>query len=550
MTANKNGDTSGKTANKQERTVKNVTIDLEATDVTQTAKPAAGKEDAASAQGSAPKKADEKTDKVTSRDADGKPDTVKSASAATSPTSGVAENGENPAQKTAEETARKDPAKIAPTPELREGGAMRGFALALLGGGAAVAGLLALQSAGLAPSFGPDTTGARIEDIGRRLAAVENLPPPEFPPTASRDELSALGERIGNAERAAENALEAARNPALPEEADDRLDALESGLADARAALQRLADAPASPASDGARPAQAALPEGFARLPERFSALEARLGATEEKAAALAARIETLAARTTEQATADAALKVAQESARSALSSTSSKLEGDLQTLREALSGLARQNESALAELSSLAERTTATETALRDQGAANKAVRDIAKTVALDNFKKTVQSGAPFEDALAALRNTGYSAPELAFLAPYAAKGVPGIGALRSQLQRLIGTAAARADPEAPAQDDTAALSVLDKLARNARALIKVRQTGETGDPLGAMETAFEKGDAAGFEASMRKLRENQQDLFGEWLTGWKAHLAAASLGLASEAEPAPSGDAASPQQ
>lgn len=507
---------------------KAVTIDLEATDVTQKAdtgatqeptekKPAASN-DPHAAKGAAAPEIPVSSPKVDDKTAASKaPENTPKTDAAAKSNAG----------ETIDDARKSAPALSAQTPQT-SGSFVRAAVAAFVGGLIALSAYLGLQGAGVISEIGGNADQSGRAALEQRLAVLENLPAPE---TINPADLEHLATHLA----AIEANVDAA---SADEEARARLDSLEARLADIE-----MRNAPASPPSpsDDAPDANDAerTPSGQAALLDRLSILETRLTAFEGtvqafQSDAFDARITALDEKLR---TLSAAVEgTANQSSIDGIKVTMDGFSKEFEALQSSLQELNVKGGVVDSTLASLAAKLEATQKALSDQDRARDAIYEIAQSVALDTFKQAARSGAPFADALDALKKTGFASEKLTLVAPYADKGLPDGDNLERDLERLLATASARTTNEAT--DSDAPQSAFDKLLSNARAAIKIRKIedlSKTPDtPLGAMRAAFKQGDTEMFTAAMNKLDDNQKQLFSDWLSHWKAVSSLSTLGIA----------------
>lgn len=408
--------------------------------------------------------------------------------------------GENPSAGTAAKPparAPESPARNKPDKDQQagQGSGFYGLFPAIIGGFVAIFGLLGLQFAGIVPPMGGGDEPV-LAELRERVLTLEKTPAPEIPDPAQID---ALAMRVAAVEKTSEEALaaaEAAGSVGSPSSAfEERLLALEGA---------------------GAAPDAAS---GSSGDPAAIKALEQKIGSLE---AGIAAVQETIGK--------EAAAR------QSVIQSVVEADEAAIAGIKAALAALAEKNDQVSSQITVLAEKVAASESALAERANAAALVSEIAKTVALDNLKQRAASGAPFADALSAVGKSGYPVERLAALEPYAASGLPAKQALDQTFERLIGTALAREG--APVSTEEGSTSALDKLVRNAMGLIGVRRVGgpdADNSPLGVLEAAYRASDVAAFSAALEKLNASQQGLFTKFLADWKAMVALEALSATS---------------
>lgn len=381
-------------------------------------------------------------------------------------------------------------------PAKNSNGIFKTLISAIIGGVIAILGFILLQFAGLIPSMTATSDAPALGALEQRLAIVENLPPPEGPKGIDPSQIEGLAKRIGSVE----TALDA---PSVPEEVAARLTALES----------RLSQMEASGVTNSKEVTAAIAGAVPAGLSDRLAAIETRLSA---------ATANTGEGQSTSEET---------ESIITGLST-------QLETLKSEFDALKGNNTEFVSQLSALSKKVNTTEKSLAEQSDSSNVLRNVAQTVALDNLKHVAQSGAPFGEALQALKTTGFPSQNIALIEPYAAQGLPDAGTLKTQLDELIGTATARAQPVA--QTTEAPQSALDKLLSNARSVIKIRKVDANVTPaegaLSAMQAAFGAGNLEAFTKAMDSLEDGQKELFSNWVADWQARLSLKTLHLTQE--------------
>ena len=213
-------------------------------------------------------------------------------------------------------------------------------------------------------------------------------------------------------------------------------------------------------------------------------------------------------------------------------------LSTELETLKSEFDTLKDNSTEFVSQLSTLSQKVDTTEKSLAEQNDSSNVLRNVAQTVALDNLKHVAQSGAPFAEALQALKTTGFPSQNIALIEPYADQGLPDVSTLKTQLDELIGTASARTKPVT--QTTEAPQSALDKLWSNARSVIKIRKVGANVTPtegaLSAMQAAFDAGNPEAFTKAMNSLEDGQKGLFSNWVSDWQARLSLKTLHLTQE--------------
>ena len=406
--------------------------------------------------------------------------------------------------------AKPSPKKETPLKsEPKKSGAFGSLLSAIFGALIALFGFLFLQTAELIPSQKATSSGTDVESLAHRLAVLENLPAPEIPNLTDVEDLKT---RIATIEAFIEA-------PTVPEAVEARLNALETKLS------QIESTAPLNPASDQ-KTARNPLPSGIS---DRLAAIEEQLNGSSQQAASQE----------------DARLEADQDRLLQELSAELAGLKSDFQTLKENRNTL-------VSKLTTLTTKIDSAEKTLTEQSDSSDTLRTVAQRVALDNFKRIAQSGAPFAPALQALKSTGLSNQNISLIEAYADKGLPDARALKTKLDELIGTALARSNSDTKAPE--APQSAFDKLLKNARSVIKIRKIGDTAGagqgPFNEMQSAFREENLSAFKQATNKLETKQIGLFSNWIADWEALLAVKKLELKSSARAknAPPNDASTP--
>lgn len=177
---------------------------------------------------------------------------------------------------------------------------------------------------------------------------------------------------------------------------------------------------------------------------------------------------------------------------------------------------------------------------AQQDREAATQSARALAaapsKAVAALSLLQLVTRGEPFADELAALDSLGEDPAKLAPLRATAKTGVASVSALAEQFAALAPTLDA---PPAQKQDG----GILDRLARDASNLVRIRRAGDPNDPdlpgrVAALEKALARSDVAKAYAIWSELPNEAKARSAAWGEAAKARLDAVAAASAIEAD------------
>lgn len=400
-------------------------------------------------------------------------------------TAAAAESPQGPAsapEPTRAESLAAEP-PTAPVPVRRRGPGFGSLLVASLLGGVAGAALsLAAERYWLRPVDATETRIARLEqraapaaaaDLGgleRRLAALEG-------------EQKATAERV----RAAEGRADA--NAQRLEQALQRPDA---------------PPAPASPATPDGNAPSAAVAE---QVNLRIAALEEQLRARAETEAGAVQRLE---ARVAEQAQQVAPLAAQLTDVTQRLNAVAAQAGERDRTLASLGQQLAEQNQ----RLGTIAQQVT--------EGQPERAAA--LRVVAADQVANALRDGAPYAEALAALRRLNTPPDQLAALEPFAASGAPTPRALAREFaplrERIV------AETREPVNDWG------DRLQRMAAGIITVRPIGRpssgSAEPLARIDEALARGNFKDAAASWDTLPEPARGISAEFGRKLKARAAA----------------------
>jgi hypothetical protein len=163
-----------------------------------------------------------------------------------------------------------------------------------------------------------------------------------------------------------------------------------------------------------------------------------------------------------------------------------------------------------------LQEQIAALQAGLEEARATAEGALAIGPAVAADALAGALQSGAPFQAELNALRGLGLDEEAIAGLEPHAASGLPTLAELRASFE----AAAEGIDLTPPPPEDT---GTFERLLESAGGLVEVRPTNPTaGDEpaavLARMRGALEAGDLPTALAEWEALAEEARGAMAEW--------------------------------
>ncbi len=155
---------------------------------------------------------------------------------------------------------------------------------------------------------------------------------------------------------------------------------------------------------------------------------------------------------------------------------------------------------------------------------------------VVATSLMQLVSRGEPFANEVAALANLGVDPAKLAPLQAVASTGVASIADLSDQFATL---APSLETPDAPAPDT----GLLDRLARDASNLVRIRRAGDPHDTdipgrIAAIEAALARLDVAKAYAAWLQLPDAARTKSASWGAAAKARLDAVSAASAIEAD------------
>ena len=442
----------------------------------------------------------------------------------------------------------------------------------LIGGIIAIGGLIGLQKAEVIPSFGDGGVAA----LTSRVTSLEEAPAVD---AVSLNEFASLSERLDEMEQGIENNDKST----IPDEVLARLTALEARLADAEGVAapavtgdaslpsgitERLAAIEArlsARESNGVDEQIAALDEKLAKLDEGFAAVQAArtvedsnnqptvdVGAGSNDAvntitdaqsadlksqlAALQEKVATLEIPAASQGGSETIVSAARQSVFSTMDPKFNALQTQLDetssllgVVQDKIASVDSAQSDIGGKLAALSEKLGTVEGALDTQNETTASVQLVTKSLALENLKKVAQSGGAFGAALTSLERAGIEPEAIAALQPFSVSGLKDTVSLKNELSNLISLAAAKNSPTGEAPKE---LSAFEKLARNAKNVIKIRSLSDEGTgPFNQLQAQFDAGDMAGFTETLETLSDDQKQVFNQWLPEWRGNLALSSL-------------------
>ena len=375
----------------------------------------------------------------------------------------------------AEEATKLEPEPPAPPPPPppRRGGFGAGFT-----GGVIGALIVAALGAGLwyggyipASSTQQGDVSTRLAALEKQVQALQNQPPPKLDTAALDKSVAALTQRVTKLES------ELGNLPPTVKVAAQRLGALDSAVKSLGKRTDDLA-ATAKQAQQSAAAAEKAVND----LKQNVrNAASAQGQTTSVASGALDVLQKKVAALETE------------------LASARNKIEGEIKTVRGAVTGT--QQEIAKAAAGDRATRLTLSATALRN----------------------AVVSGAPYAAQLAQAKSLGADAKMLAPLDHFAQSGLPTRNALASELIKLV-PAMRKA-----AGEQKISGSFLERLQANASKLVRITPVqapagNDPSDVLARIEVEAAHADIAGALADLAKLPDNVRSVAKDWIAKAKA--------------------------
>ena len=327
-------------------------------------------------------------------------------------------------------------------------------------------------------------------------------------PGASKTDVAALEQRVTDLDRALREAN--ARTPPAPD-----LSALTRQIAAwdaARAALDtRLGALERRPAEPAASQTATAEPVDLSPLTREIDALKAAVATLREQQAR--------SASLPPAGIAGPDLAAVENRVGSELGTQAQRIDGIQARVQNLGADVAAATEAARG----LATRLAALDSA---RAAAAGTGQKAAVLVGIEVLRSAVDRGTPYAAELRALKALGADAAALQPLEAASERGVPSAPALARQFAGL-GSAMTRAVPR-PSDG-----SLLDRLAANAQALIRIRPVGEaarddTSVVIARIEAKLGRGDLAGALADFGKLPEPVKAVAKDWEAQARARLAA----------------------
>jgi hypothetical protein len=396
--------------------------------------------------------------------------------------------------------ARAEPA-APPAPARRRLGLGSVLAAGLLGGLIGAGASYLAQERWLSPTRAVEP---RIRDLEQRLGAL-----------SLRDPAAGLEQRLAALENEQKAGAERARAAqALAETNRQRIEE----------ALNR----PAAPVA-AATPAAAAAPEGGATDPALIEDLKTRLAAVQEqlrgRGEADGQGLQRLESRLAEQdqRIAPLAMQISEQTQR--LGAVSGQIAEQGRRLEAVAAQTNEQGQKLGAltqQVSDENQRIAALTKQVGDRGPEAAAALRI---VAADQIANALRGGAPYAEALAALRRLNAPAEQLAALEPFAASGAPTGRMLAQEFAPLRERIVAESRP--PAQDWSG------RLARMAEGVVTVRPIGKTDanttpGALSRIDDALARGAFKEAAAGWDALPEPARQISADWGRKLKARAAA----------------------
>lgn len=359
-----------------------------------------------------------------------------------------------------------DNSKASPPPIGEGGTLLRLLTAALAGAAAAVVVVLVLAAVGYPPPTDDENAAAASARLTALQGDVEGLGRRLDAQVPVDERLAAVEEKVG--------AL-AEQQPASPDNA--ALDALQQRVD----ALEAVGVAGNERAPPDLSPQLSALQQEVAALRAAAPApvdLEAQLAPLRKEAETLAARVNALPGEERIQA-----------------------IDGRIAALEAKLDGVERRIATAIS----------------------------LAPAVAADALSQRLETGAPFVDALAALRDLGVDPEALTALEPEAQSGIPTLADLQVRFEAAIAPIALSPDADEKA-------GALERLFSSARGLVDVRPAYPTAgdDPaavVARIRAALAKGDLKAALAEREALPQGAKDATADWALAAEARLEADEL-------------------
>ncbi|GJD97141.1 hypothetical protein [Methylobacterium iners] len=436
-------------------------------------------------------------------------------------------------------------------------------AAGLLGGVIGAGLLFAVERAGVLPPRGEDPRLAALDQRINALAPRDALAALDKRIAANETALKPLPDAVRGAETiarealqkagvapspAAEGAAPGAPAPSLPPDLMARLDSLDQRVS----ALQE--EPGREPPSGGQ---VTAVPAGgdLAGLDQRLKALEAKLetarpaDAQPDLGARLAALQGDIESRTKANAEADQALgeKLAglQKSLDARVQAATEAIQSATEASRLATeAGKARTEDAAKAverQLQAQAQQIAGLDKAVAGRAEAS-TVQAALRVVSADRIAAALESGAPYADALAALRSMEPGDPgSLTALAVFADRGAPTARSLAAEF-RPIAERIAAARKAAQAKSVAESGDIAKRFASMAESIVQVRRVdapaaGEAAsgpDPSVKVQEALDRGAVGEAAQAFAALPEDVRAQAGEFGTKLKSRAAAAEAAQA----------------
>jgi len=235
----------------------------------------------------------------------------------------------------------------------------------------------------------------------------------------------------------------------------------------------------------------------------------ARQAQSPENIAAIRTELDGLAARTTTLTTALEQLTTSNTDAKARIAN----LEATLTAINMAMAALGPRLDETIVRVTALEERA-------KNPDAAGRA----ALGLALANLARASESGGPFKTELDVIASFLPDEPELASLAPVAARGAPSFALLKEQFPGMV-----QAVFDAERRGDES--SLWSKLWGNAKSIITIRRTGEisgtgTEAVIARMEERLKGGDLPAALEQGRLLEGAAAEAAKAWLDGAQARI------------------------
>jgi hypothetical protein len=394
-------------------------------------------------------------------------------------------------------SASRDPAPT-PAPERRRAGLGAALAAGLLGGLIGAGGFLLAQNYWLSPTR---TVEPRIRELEQRVGAL-----------SSRDPGAGLEQRLAALE--AEQKAGAERLRAAQALAETNRQRIEE-------ALNRPAPPPATPAaaSDGGGGVDPAL---VTDLRTRLAAVQEQLSARTEADGQGSQRLETRLAEQ-DQRIAPLATQASEQAQR--LGALSEQIAQQSRRVEAATARTSEQDQKLAALTQQVAEQNQRIAALTKQAGDRAPEAAAALRAVAADQIANALRSGAPYAEALTALRRVDTPAEQIAALEPFAASGAPTVRALAQEFAPLRERILAETRP--PASDWSG------RLTRMAEGIVTVRPIGKTDssgapDALARIDDALARSALSEAAAAFDALPEPARRIAADWGRKLKARVEA----------------------